>query len=768
MIDFIGARAPLALVSTLLIGVALPATASAAGQQTAQKPATSDQAVADDGGVEEIVVTARLRAEPLQQTPLAISAISPQRLAEARVRDISDLTSLAPSLTLVRDAAVASRVIPFMRGFGNRASDPAADPAIAIAIDGFYAGAQIGTFINLFDVEGVEVLRGPQGTLLGRNSPSGALLIRTRRPKPEFGGMAQVDYGSYNNFEIRGYVDVPLGSDKVSGTISYFRAKSDGFTRNLVTGTRVGGAETQSFRVGLLAEPTDRVSLYLTAQYDSDKGEDSSTRNVSDFVPLRIPTANYTVSSPPLSRTCQAPFAALVCANGLLPNRQYNTTYGTLSPKRDSWGYNVTSDASIDGDAVNFKWISGLRYYREFGRQDIDGTQQAILDITFDGRYRTVQQEVRLSSMDSGPLSMDGRLNWLVGAFYFNFDYDRTALQVALNNPAKNNQHQQTNSYALFGHIEYKITDQFIASFGARQTWDRKNHDSRSATFYATNGASDKDVIQSAAWKNFSVDATVEYRFDQHKMIFGRYSEGYRGGGFAGVPSSAAAAAQVKPETVQSYEIGLKTEFFDRRLQFNVTGYIAKYSDLQRIITSSTPLPPFLVQIPRNVASATTKGFEIEATARPIDALALRLGVGYVQPRYTSYIANLTGVAGNGPSDNRALTFPYISDWTVSVGGAYTAALGKAGSLRFNVDYDYRSKFNTTDQSYAFSKQPGYGLVNAGITWRDAADRLNLSVYGKNLSDTHYIDGGDATGGVTSFVQDGPPRTFGVSAGLKF
>ncbi|MCZ4340303.1 TonB-dependent receptor [Sphingomonadaceae bacterium G21617-S1] len=303
-------------------------------------------------------------------------------------------------------------------------------------------------------------------------------------------------------------------------------------------------------------------------------------------------------------------------------------------------------------------------------------------------------------------------------------------------------------------------------SAGARQTWDRKTHNSKSATNLA--GGPDPTVVQRASWDNLSLDGTVEYHFGSNNMVFARYAEGYRGGGFVGTPSSAAGAGQFDPETARSYELGSKNDFFDRRLRVNIAAFYNKFSDLQRTTTVPSVLPPFFVTTPRNIASAVTQGVEVEMLARPVDSLTLRGNLGYLDAHYTSFFANLTSVAANGPSDNRNLKFPNTSKWSAAVGATYEIKLADAGRLILVTDYAYRSRFNFTDLNYAFANQKGYGLLSASITWRDVADRLSLTVYGKNLTNKAYLDGADAVGGVTNFVTDAPPRTWGVSAGMKF
>ncbi|MCZ4340302.1 TonB-dependent receptor plug domain-containing protein [Sphingomonadaceae bacterium G21617-S1] len=428
---------------------------TAVAMEPAEQPLEAQSA---ESGIEDIVVLARRRAEPLQQTPLSISAVSPARLAEARVNNIADLTTLSPSLSILRNASNPTTTFLFLRGFGSKSTGPELEPPVALTIDGVYQGSIVGSFINMFDVEAVEVLRGPQGTLLGKNAPAGGVSIRTRRPSDRFGGMAQVDYGRFGDLQIRGYIDVPLAQDKLSATISYFRQRSDGYIRNTISGEQDSGIYTQSIRGGILAKPSENVTWYLTGQYDWDKSEAQASRNVSDFTPLRIPTANYPATQPPITRTCTAAFSAALCSGATVPNRVRYTTMASQKMRGDNDGFSVTSDLAVDGGPVSVASVTGYRLFHSRGDSDVDATQLAIQESRALATIRQFSQELRLSSNDKEGLSMDGKLDWLIGAYYFWLDYNRLNSTRNLGTASQNFQEGQTNSFALFAHAGYKLT----------------------------------------------------------------------------------------------------------------------------------------------------------------------------------------------------------------------------------------------------------------------------------------------------------------------
>jgi len=701
------------------------------------------QQTGDTGGLENIVVTARKRAEPLQQVPVAVSAVDTNRLNEVHATNLSDLSSLAPSVNLVRNATNPTSMFPFIRGFGSKASGPASEPTVTISIDGIPLGAVIGSYIPSFDMSTIEILRGPQGTLVGKNAPAGVVSIRTRRPGDKFAAFGQLDYASFNDIELRTYVDVPIVQDKLSATVSYFRQTSDGYVRNLNAGGKtMGDLHTDAARVAFLAKPNDNFTWYLTSQYMSDRGGDPSVRPIDSTAPLPIPGAIYRVSTPPVPLTCTRAYSSALCAPGgkgfdPIP---YTTNAQIFQPRR-SHGFNVTSELSADAGSVNFTSVTGYRAYYERARTDIDGTPLDILSSHYIGNYKQASEEFRVASSKDGGLDMNGRLNWLVGFYYFWFDYTRANDQLSLGAFGANYQEGSTNSIAGFAHAEYKITDSLDISGGVRQTWDRKTHNSLSTR--ALQGL-DPEVIQRHSWQNVSYDVTLDYHFTPDQMIYFRYATGYRGGAFTDVPATAGAIATVDPETVDAYEVGIKADFLDHKARVNLSGFWNDYSNLQRVITQAQTAPPFFVQKATNIASARTRGIEVETQFRPISPLSLRASVGYLDARYTNFLANLTGNPADGVTQNTGLVFPYVSKWTMDFGATYNLPLGSnAGELSVTADYNYRSRLNTTDLNYAFAWQSGYGLLNASISWHDPSNHYTITFYGKNLTNKFYIDGGD-------------------------
>ncbi|AEG50834.1 TonB-dependent receptor [Sphingobium chlorophenolicum L-1] len=760
-------------LALLYAGSAVFSASPAMAQDTAAsaEPTASVEQGGSNAGLTDIIVTARKRSESVQNIPLAVTAISTARLEETRITNVAQLGQLVPSFNVIKNAANPGALFGFLRGFGSKSSDPSSEPAISLNIDEIYQANTSGSVVNLFDVEAVEVLRGPQGTLLGKNSPAGGISVRTRRPGDVFGGMAQIDYGSFNDLQLRSYVDVPVAKD-LSTTFSYFRDKNDGYIKNIRNGRKYGAINVQSFRAAFLATPGD-LSWYVTAQYDINRSGTTPGRNLlrNDVNTFRVPGADYSVSPLTAPTACTRPATAAVCTD---PLPGYGETDVNFGSPRDDRTWSITSNLSFDAGPINLAVASGYRDYQERNTTtDNDHSAYTVLESLYQFKANQFSNEIRVASSDGGGLDLDGKLNWLVGAFYLHAAYPyRLVANRSLGSLTYSPTYQTgiTDSYAVFGHAELEVLPGLSVSAGARQTWDKKTHTYRNATMVANNQPA---MVESGSWANFSIDGTVEYRFEPGKMVYVRYAEGYRGGGFVGVPASAANAGSFQPETVKSYEAGTKVDFWGHRARLNVTGFINKFSDLQRTISEPTTAAPFFVQVPRNIASATTQGVEVEAELRPIPELTLRGSLGYLDAKYDRFIADLSGTrpvngVSNPAVNNTSLRFPYTSKWTYSLGGSYDADLGSAGKLTISADWNYRSSFNMTDLNFAFAEQKGYGLLSANVTWTDPSDRYSVSVYSANLTNKRYAFASDGSGGLTAYVVDGAPRSVGVSGKVKF
>jgi iron complex outermembrane recepter protein len=713
-------------------------------------PATAPQdAAPQDEVIQDIVVTgSRLREESVQETPIAVSVVDARAISDLHASDVRALSSNIPNLQISQNPTASGTPLIFLRGFGVVATEVATEPGVALYVDGVYQPTVSGALAELFDVERVEVLRGPQSTLLGKNASAGALMLRHVRPNGDFSAKFQAEYGTYNLFQTQGLVTAPI-TDTLSGKLyGYYRSR-DGYIKNSFPGATDGGAEkSYTIRGALNFEPTDNFEVYLTADYSRRRPTQSVGRSATPATALPCAAFGY-------------------CDTQIDERRTANFNYDEKPLAVDR---NVTADAEWKlGDGIKISSITGYRHYRLNNDADLDASPVTVFhvdDQIFD--VKAFSQEFRLSSIENGGFDMDGKLAWLIAGYYNHSNSHQTQPQYQSSNPAAaitvSNQQSQTirTGYALFGHLDYSITDQLTASFGARQSWDKTEHNFSlrvpgAATPVMPYGQERND-------KNFSIEAGAQYQIDRTKMVYLRYAEGYRGGGFIGlVGSLAQSVGGYGPETSRSWEVGVKTEFFDRKLLFNVALYDTKFDGLQRSQTESTGTG--FVMVTRNVAKAKTRGGEIETVIKPIDGLQLSASLGYLDAKYLSYVVNGADLS-NTP-------FQFAPKWTASFSPSYEFSFADEGAAFFdtarmqaNISYGSQRLVSSINDPLFYQK--GYTTVDGQLSLSGGADhRYTLSAYVQNLFDKNYLIYGSRITNISTFLYDNPGRTFGVSLEFK-
>jgi iron complex outermembrane receptor protein len=683
--------------------------------------------------VEDIVVMARKRAESIQDVPVSITAVGAAQIERNNVVRLHDIASFSPNVTLNAPTISPTNIAPFIRGIGSRSNDPSQDVPIAISIDGVYLNQIAGSMVDVFDVQQIEILRGPQGTLQGRNSPGGAINITTRRPTQEFTARGEISYGSYNAFTVRGSVSGAIVPEKLAVRASVYHNGGGGYLKSLTTGQHFGGQKATGGRLGLLFTPTEDISLYLTADYVRDRSPQPAIRPV----PVRQAFPRQPIP--------------VVCATFgfCTPYPEYRNGSGPV-PNGSSKNGGFGSVLDIDMGPAKLTSVTGYRYVNEHTTADIDGLAPAI--ISLDDRTlfsRMFSQEVRLASNTDSPLE------YVVGAYYMRSRFN-VAEPVTFNGRTSTGRRRQVaKSLAVFGQATYHITDALSASAGIRQTWDDKVLDTRPAGITVARHFTDD-------WKNLSLEGGLEYKFNHDTLAYFRFAEGYRSGGINAGVAAIATLDAYDPETVKSYEVGLKSELFDRRLVLNASAFQSDYKDLQANVTISAGVRPV-----RNAASARIKGLELESVAKFIPNLTVSTAIGYLDPQYKKFFADLVGTGVI--TDNSFLTFPYTSKWTASVRTDYNIPLGDKGDVTLAMDMNYRSSANYSSViQIQVGQQKSYALLNGSITYTAANEKYKISVYGRNLTDKYYINTGDNANGVYAWHIVGAPRTFGVRLSVEY
>ena len=717
-----------AAVSVLALSVGL-GPVDAALAQAAPGP--------EDEGIGDIVVTAQRREESLQDVPIAVTALGENALRNLQADNLGDLEGSVPNLSI--HVGDAQNAVVYIRGVGQIDSLAFADPGVGIYVDDVYLGRAQGAFLDIYDVERVEVLRGPQGTLYGRNTIGGAVKFVSKPLTNELSGQAEATVGSYDRFDLKGTLNVPLVEDRLLAKVAVARSSRKGFAENVATGQDDGDKDLWAARLALEFRPSDMVRFRFNADISRDNPDFS-----------RTPARATPVLG--LAQPNEDPFKVDADFN----DRNYLRT-GGLSLVA-SW--EVTPSTEL-------KSISAYRELDYKTNLDLDATALPLFGVYVDETQNQFSQELQL--VHSGE-----RLSAVAGLFYFR-EHDVTLSglygpAIELVTGSVNDQH--TDSYAAFGQLTYELTDKLSATVGLRYTHEEKDFARTQKFFPATTpfpfdydsgGLLVTDIDTSGDWGSLSPKFGLDYRWSDDVMTYVSVSRGFKSGGFDGRSNDARGAQPYDPETMWSYELGLKSSLLDRRLTANFAVFQNDYKDLQLSSFVADASGNFAALF-TNAGKARIRGAEVELAARPFAGLSLNGTVGYLDGEYLEYI----GPGGVDISDQRELV--NAPRWTVRVGGTYDIALGSAGTLVLGADASHRSKVYTVVSSSEVLAQDATTLIDAFVRFEPVSERWWLSAGVKNLTDKRYISHGfdlsDSLGYQLAYYGD--PRTYNFTFGVRF
>ena len=743
--------------------------------QPAASPAAAPVSSSHKNVLEEIVVTAaRRRREDVQHTPIAVTALSATTLANAHVTSITQIGNLAPNLQILPSVGAGADANFYLRGFGQQSNDPAIDPRIAVFIDGIYQPADVGTLFDLFDVQSVEVQSGPQGTLLGKNAPVGAITITSAPPLDHFGGDVETSYGSYDHYTFKARVSVPLLTDSAGQTILaskfVFSTKDGGnwVYNDYNHKNDFGGEDTQSYRASFAFKPTPEYSWNLFATYTHDESPQGDHEE-ADYVPGFLGT--------PQNDAQNAPFPCLLgpliglakgCENPGYGHADQNYTSRGLSDKVD-----IASNMHYDFGPATATLVTGYESFFERDNLDDPGTPYVSLN-QVDGHitYDEETAELRFSSNKGKGADLNGLLDWVGGMYFANYDFTATnhlGIGVAYPDPFPISPQTPTNvnesetggskSEAAFAQLIFHFTKQLSGTFGIRQSWDQKSHTVELPgfdTFYV-----DRDLD----FSNRSYEGALNYQITPHALTWVRFAQGYLAGGYDGFSANSG----YKPETNNEYEIGAKTDWLDHRLRVNATLFRNELANLQVESAENISTPPFFAVGTLNAGSAISQGVESQIVAVPIDDLTTSLDLGYLDAYYVQNISttcsNVTGVAVNCSGIN----FTQAPKWTLTGGASYVMDLPRElGTVTLSGSYAYKSHLFTSDPVYPDSYQKGYGLLGASVRFQDRSQRYTLELYGTNITNVKYDLAFSDPSGLGAWYERGRPAEWGLKLVGKF
>lgn len=710
---------------------------TAAHAQTSGRPAESSAATID-----EIVVTAQRREERLQDVPIAIDAVGAEQLQARGIQKLEDLGGRMPGVYF-RNLSVSAPQV-FIRGIGTQQYDNSAEQPVGVFIDEVYVASIAGSPSDLYDVERVEVLKGPQGTLYGRNTIAGAINISTRGPTADPNAQIQVDLGDYHLIKLQGGFGGPL-TETLQGRIGFLSSSRDGWTRNAITGRRANDDDTQALRGKLRWSATDRLEFNLSLDY---------TRNrLAGFDQKLLGTQNLGIAPPQSDPGPNQPYVS------------YSNVEGYQD--RDLWGASLRT--TYDLDRAVFTAISSYSNHRQNALRDLDMGPANLLSMHEDETGEEFSQELRLTSLG------DTRLKWLGGLYFFRSNSDRTETWALsglfppfafLEGDYFWSLGNKVTSYAAFAQVDYEVVERLNLILGLRYSHDSKDGDYSARTtapfslpsFISPTAGYVASV--SRKWDSLDPSVTLNFHPTPKAILYVSYKQGFKSGGFQLRPATAAlAGTPYDPENVKVVEAGAKTEWFDRRLIANLAVYHYDYRDLQLLGL----VPGTIITFTDNAGTASVEGAELQLVAKPSPQLELGFGYAYNDAHYTDYVDS-AGTQQRGKALSRA---PRNS---LNASAEYTIDLADSNTLRLRAEYDWRDEIYFNPANDPVSRDGPVGLLNIRASLDVPDKNLMLSLWGSNISGEEYcgvqVPSVPTNRAATCGV--GAPRQFGLSVSWRY
>lgn len=729
-------------------------TAAPAAMLAMTAPAIAQEASSDPQAaaiVDDVVVTARRRSENLQDVPIAVTAVTGEGLDARGYSSITDIQQMTPNLTFTPGTGGSSgQMSAYVRGVGEYDYIVTSDPAVAVFFDGVYQGRPFGALTSLMGIERVEVLRGPQGSLFGKNTIGGAISVVLQKPTGSNSGEADLKVGSYDHVQLRGSYDLAL-TDDLAMSVSALGRWGDGWQEMDSGGTK-----------GNTDQIAGRAALHWT------KGDFDAVLSVDGYRQRQNAAPNNMIAFyPGFFSELYSTFVEPCC------NVPSNIDRADVTPilnidNADASSVTLTLDFPAFGG--DLKSISAARYSRVAFARDGDASLTNYSGDRQDITSRQFSQEFQLSHE-----LFDGKVTTLGGLYLFHERSRQKTLLVTawglyprlleaqfdpemaagLDFNVNFDQTQETDNAALFGNATIRLNDKLSLDVGGRLTYESKEFDQTARRIFAQvpliPGVPGYQLDES--WTNFSPKASLNYEVSDEVRGYAIVSQGFRSGGFNGRPTSEAEIGSFDPEILTSYEIGLKNDLFDRRLRLNISAFYNQYEDMQ--VNVSYPVLGGVVVRTENAGKARIWGIEAEGRYIANDWLTFEGAVGYLDAAYEEYFSR---DANGNVLDYSDLELKHTPPWTASLGAVFTGRIGQFDTT-FRVDAAYMDEQYSDTQNQPLLKGEAHTLLNASLNFR-ADNGLSFGIEGQNLTDERVIKEGYDGSGSFGFIEAyyNPPR----------
>jgi iron complex outermembrane recepter protein len=750
--------------------------------------ATGD-AAEDTGGIQEIIVTAQKKSERLQDVPISIAAITGDMVADRAAVTLQGLQGAVPNVEIGTFSNTPNTAVFTIRGIGVIEPDPYAGNTVGIVSDGVPQYFSMGALLDLYDVDRIEILRGPQGTLFGANTTGGVVNVVNAQPEiGKFGGKATLGYGNYDHINAGAALNVPLGETLAARfTVSHDQRK--GWVTNVFDGSDMGKRNVTIFRAAVKYEPSSDFDITLSGEYDRARNGApvvvaGDLPGEAEFVPAGF-RGMYVSPCLPAGSRCKAPDKYFSANDG--------GALGLVKDQSDMDTYRGTATINVRNTGIgDITSITGYKKFKLFEFTDQDGTPVFLIDTRRQTKGWQFSQELRTD------IELADNIDLLLGGFYMKTHYDHfqhlriefgggVTYDPVLNTVTKgfpglfqrNLQDQDNESISAFAQTYIALTDQLKLQAGIRYTHEKTAMLASTLTSFAPGGVTTFDgtsptgapnteiglvapPLGRKSWNNIGWKLGLDYKPNDDVLLYGYWARGFKSGGFTGrigVPSD---LGPYDPEEVDTFELGVKADFLDNRLRTNISVFYTNYRDMQlaQIYFIGTVQGNTIL----NAASSRIKGFEAEVTAVPVDGLTLTASLAYLSAKYKDFLFLEPNGSTTDLSGERLQNAP---KWTGAIGFNYEFPIGDMEG-RIGANYTFASeKLLTSIKDVPRSRIQPQNLLNANVDLM-INEMITLGVWGTNLFDKRYTNSVFDAPGTLGLVNYAPPRQFGVSAKLTF
>ena len=713
--------------------------------------------------IEEIVVTARKRDESIQDVPLSVTAIQGE-LAEASVRRLEDIQSFAPNLYINRTPGIASGAAITIRGVSSSEVDKSFEPAIGVVMDGMFLGTSSGVLLQNFDIERIEVLRGPQGTLYGKNTTGGILNVIRTPVTMEYGADLKVTVGENGRQDFKAVVQLPIVEDKLGIKLFAANIEHDGHIYNTTRKEDVGGDDIKNYGFAALWEPNDQFNLKIHYEIMEDQSVQGAyvNRNQIGELACTIQLIGFDPATGCEKDAKDGPDITESDGTNFSDN-EYETTIVTANYNTENFLYT---------------YIYSNRDMDEQNMQDFDGSPAHLLRMNFFNDWEQTSHEFRVTSQFSEKFEfVAGIYDWEVDyeQFWNVYDlfYQLSRLigygggNLESDAANSNGQEQTTESIAVFFSGDWFINDQWTLTAGFRWTEEEKDFLGGNAgvPYYPLRGDPRPPLTNpvpfQGKWDETTPKIGLKYQPNDDMMVYGSYSEGFKSGGFFGRQANFNIDPSYEPEYVKNFEIGMKSTWLDGRMIFNAAAFMAKYEDKQESILVPVDLTN-VATVVRNAASLDMEGLELELMYQITPAWNVMMNYGYMKSEFDKYLADLTG--DGIITDNSGLTARNTPENTFGITTSYTVQVGN-GDLKTRLSYRFRDEMEAEASNNPLGSLDSIDNLNATVTY--SFDNYSISAFGKNITDERE-QRWSTIGGLTSRGWWNEGATYGIEFSAKY